>query len=54
MATFKVYATQMIHYVATIEAESLEAAEEMADDIEYDEFEEYDLDWQTNEIEEDK
>jgi hypothetical protein len=52
MATFKVYATQMIHYVATIEADSLEAAEEMADDIEYDEFEEYDLDWQTNEIEE--
>jgi hypothetical protein len=51
MATFKVYATQMVYYVATIEADSLEAAQDMADDIDYDEFKEYDSDWQTSDIE---
>lgn len=52
MATFKVYATQKVYYVATIEADSLEAADDMADDIDFHEFKEYDSDWQTNEIEE--
>ena len=50
MATYKVYATQLVHYVATIEADSLEEAENMEDDIDYDEFKEYDSDWQTQEI----
>jgi hypothetical protein len=52
MAKFKVYATQMVYYVATIEADSLEAAQDMADDIDFDEFKEYDSDWQTHDIEE--
>ena len=52
MAKFKVYATQMFYYVATIEADSIEAAEEMSGDIDYDEFKEYKSDWETSDIEE--
>lgn len=50
MATFKVYATQMVYYVATIEAENVEDI--IFNDIDFDEFKEYDSDWQTNDIEE--
>lgn len=50
MATFKIYATQMVYYVAEVVVENAEDI--VFDDIDYDEFKEYNSDWQIQEIEE--
>lgn len=48
MAKFKIYATQMVYYVAEVEVENAEDI--VFDDIDYDEFKEYDADWQIQEV----
>lgn len=48
MAKFKVYATQMVYYVSEVEVKNVEDI--LFDDIDYDDFKEYDSNWQIEEI----